>query len=173
MVNFFQSISMERTWVWGGHLGMRSYPLRDAGWQSALWRGEGYWKVQITHYMAFIDSANIIFRRDFQLMFHKIKECHYDRRRIEWQVLSSRSKDLIRKMLEYEHLRLTAKQCLSHEFMQFRPRRMRASTGEPTKIFSNTKTGRLLYHSHSVFLADLKTPPQCTKCIWRDNSLGW
>ena len=67
----------------------------------------------------FIDSANIIFRSDFQLMFHKIKECHYDRRRIEWQVLSSRSKDLIRKMLDYEHLRLTAKECLSHEFIQY------------------------------------------------------
>ena len=170
MVNFFQG-PMGRTWVWGGHLGMRSYPLRDAGWQSALWRGEGYWKVQITHKMAFIDSANIIFRRDFELMFHKIKECHYDRRRIEWQVLSSRSKDLIRKMLDYEHLRLTAKQCLSHEFI--RPRRMRASTWAPTKISSNTKTGRFLHHSHRVFMADLMTPPQCTECIWRDNSLGW
>ena len=159
---------MERTWVWGGHLGMRSYPLRDAGWRYALWRGEGYWMVQITHYMAFIDSANIIFRRDFQKMFQKIMERGYDQRSIEWQVLSSRSKDLIRKMLDYDHLRLTAKQSLSHEFI--RPRRMRASTGTPTMI---TKTGRLLYHSHSVFMADLSTPPRCTKCIWRDNSLGW
>ena len=67
----------------------------------------------------FIDSANIIFRRDFHLMYQKIKRCLYDQRSIEWQVLSSRSKDLIRKMLEYEHLRLTAKECLSHEFIQY------------------------------------------------------
>merc|ERR1712095_103007 len=108
-------------------------------------------------------------KKDFHLMSISIKRCQYDQRSIEWQVLSSRSKDLIRKMLEYDHRRLTAKECLSHEFI--RPRRMRASTWAPTKIFSNTKTGRLLDHSHSVFLADLKPPPQCTKCIWRDNSL--
>ena len=168
MVNIFQAIHMGRTWVRGRHLGMWSYPLRDAGWQYALWRGR---KVQITHYMAFLDSANIIFRRD--LMFQKIKDRQYNRWGRKWQVLSSRSKDLIRKMLEYDHLRLTAKECLSHEFIQFRPRRMKASTGTPTKIFSNTKTIRLLDHSHSVFLADLLTPPRCTKCIWRDNSLEW
>ena len=116
--------------------------------------------------MAFIDSANIIFRRDLHLMYQKIKKCQYDQECIEWQGLSSRSKDLIRKMLDYDQRRLTAKECLSHEFIQFRPRRMKASTGEPTKI------SRLLDHSHSVFKADLSTPLlKCTKCIWRDNSL--
>ena len=156
---------MGRTSVWGGHLGMRSHPLHDADWQNAflLWRGER-WRVQITLIMVFLDSANILFRRDFSHMLQKIIVCQYDRWGRKWQVLSSRSKDLIRKMLEYEHLRLTAKECLSHEFI--RPRRMRASTGEPTKIFSNTKTGRLLYHSHSVFMADLSTRPQCTLCIF-------
>ena len=165
---------MGRTSVWGGHLGMRSHPLHDADWQYALllWRGER-WRVQITLFMVFLDSANMWFRRDFSHMLQKIIECQYDRWGRKWQVLSSRSKDLIRKMLEYDHLRLTAKECLSHEFIQFRPRRMKASTGVPTKIFSNTKTVRLLDHSHSVFLADLLTPPRCTKCIWRDNSLGW
>ena len=108
--------------------------------------------------MVFLDSANILFRRDFSHMLQKIIVCQYDRWGRKWQVLSSRSKDLIRKMLEYEHLRLTAKECLSHEFI--RPRRMRASTGEPTKI------SRLLDHSHSVFKADLSTRPQCALCIF-------
>ena len=157
---------MGRTSVWGGHLGMRSHPLHDADWQYALLLWRWYRRVQITHYMAFLDSANILFRRDFSHMLQKIIVCQYDRWGRKWQVLSSRSKDLIRKMLEYEHLRLTAKECLSHEFIQFRPRRMKASTGEPTKIFSNTKTGRLLDHGHSVFMADLSTRPQCTLCIF-------